>query len=569
MDRAINLDMLIRKYALQNAVRYEGKATPGAVIGKVLGEQPELKNKSKEVQQRVKEIIEEINKLGAELQRAELEKLAPELLERKSERREGLKPLPDAKEGKVVMRMAPSPSGPLHIGHAYVTSLNYEYVKMYCGKMYFRIEDTNPSNIYTPAYDLIPEDARWLTDNCIAEFIIQSERMDVYYKYAERLFEKGAAYVCTCDNEEVKEMIKKEEACPCRELKPAEQLKRWKNMFTGYAEGEAVVRFKSDLHHKNPAMRDFPLFRINEDEHPRVGKKYRVWPLMNLSVAIDDLEYGTTHALRGKDHADNAKRQEMIHKVLNHKTPIAISVGRINFEGLEVSCSKTREKIEAGDFEGWDDIRLPFLLALKRRGYQPGALRKYAMSVGVTQTDKSVSAEDFFKTINAFNKELLEPRSYKYFFVKDPVKMTIDNAPEIQVEFDLHPESKKGGRVFVTNDEFFISKDDLDSIKDGQIVRLMDCLNFKKDKKKFVYISKEYEDYKNAGANKGHIIHWVLDDDIVNVEVRMPDGSFVKGIGEKWMNDIKEGQIVQLERFGFVRCDSVEEDKTVFWFAHK
>src|SRR4030042_256112 len=84
----------------------------------------------------------------------------------------------------------------------------------------------------------------------------------------------------------------------------------------GFREGQAVLRFKSDMKHKNPAMRDFPLARIVLTEHPRQKNKYRVWPLMNLAVTVDDIEMKMTHIIRGKDHLDNAKRQEMIYKVL-------------------------------------------------------------------------------------------------------------------------------------------------------------------------------------------------------------------------------------------------------------
>ena len=100
----------------------------------------------------------------------------------------------------------------------------------------------------------------------------------------------------------------------------------------GYKQGEAVARVKTDITHKNPAMRDFPIARINESEHPRQGKKYRVWPLMNLSVFADDVESGMTHTLRGKDHADNAKRQEYMYNYLEKPIPFTLFQGRINAE---------------------------------------------------------------------------------------------------------------------------------------------------------------------------------------------------------------------------------------------
>jgi glutamyl-tRNA synthetase len=303
---------LIRKYALQNAVRYNGKANPGNIIGKVLGENPDLRKKGKELMQQIQEIVKEVNKLGVEKQTEELKNLAPELLEKKTEKKKELPELKDAKKGKVVMRFEPSPSGPLHIGHAYVIGLNSEYCKRYDGKMILRIGDTNPENIYEPAYELIAKDAKWVTKKNISEVIVQSGRLEIYYRYMEKLIDMDKAYICECDPEEFKHLSAKGEACPCREQGVDEQKKRWEKMFKGYKQGEAVARIKTELQHKNPAMRDWPAFRINDSKHPRAGIKYRVWPLMNMAVSVDDIEMGVTHVIRAKEHHDNSKRQEYI-----------------------------------------------------------------------------------------------------------------------------------------------------------------------------------------------------------------------------------------------------------------
>ncbi|MFQ5474427.1 MAG: hypothetical protein ACE5DM_01195, partial [Candidatus Nanoarchaeia archaeon] len=166
-------------------------------------------------------------------------------------------------------------------------------------------------------------------------------------------------------------------------------------------------------------------------------------------------------------------------------------------------------------------------------------------------------------------KEILDSVSDRYFFVADPVKIKVEGAKEKQIELDMHPDNKKGGRTFSVSDEFFISKKDYDSIKDGQLVRLIDCLTFVKDKDRIKLFDYEYVSYKDAGKKRGPIIQWVVDDNEVKVDVRMPDNTIVSGLGEKWLNDVKEGDIVQLERVGFARCDSVSENKLEFWYAHK
>lgn len=565
------IKQIAKKYALQNAVKFNGIANMGNIIGKVLAEHPEHKKDIKEIQVIITAVVKEVNALSHDQQKVQLTVLAPELVgEKPKEQKHDLKELPAHPSGeKATFRFAPSPSGPLHIGHAYVISLNYLYAKKYKGQFLLRIEDTNPENIYPDAYQLIQEDAQWLTKNAVQQVIVQSERMELYYTHALRLLEEGYAYVCLCDAEEFRKMVQEMHACPCRENSSEENVARWNSMINTYKQGEAVIRFKTDIAHKNPAMRDFPILRINESAHPRQGQKYKIWPLMNFAVAIDDTDTGVTHTLRGKDHADNAKRQEFIHHALGVDTPVPISVGRINFTGtnIEVSCSKTRAMIEAGEFEGWQDIRLPFVGALKRRGYQPEAFQKYAMEIGISQADKTVDMGEYFKALNAFNKEIIDPISHRYFFIANPVGVTVAGAPKKHVTLDLHPETKKGGRTFETHETFYLAQEDVDQCSDDDLVRLMDCLNFAKKGNVYEFMSEDYESYKAYGKK---IIHWLpKNHSHTVVEVRMPDNTIVKGLGEETLGELEVGAIVQLERFGFCRLDEIDGNVYQFWYGHR
>ncbi|MEM3127011.1 MAG: glutamate--tRNA ligase [Candidatus Woesearchaeota archaeon] len=560
---------LIRKYALQNAIRYEGKANASAIIGKIIQEDPSAKQNMREVSKLINEIVKEVNKIPLEKQIKELKQTAPELLEQKKEEKKELPELKNAKQGRVVMRFAPSPSGALHIGHAYVLGLNYLLTKKYGGKLILRIEDTNPENIDSDAYDLIPEDAQWLTDGSVNEILIQSDRLGYYYDAAEQLVQKGKAYVCECSSDEFRTLVFKKQACPCRNLSVKEQLIRYEKMFSSYKPGEAVLRMKTDLEHPNPAMRDFSLMRINEHKHPKQGTNYRVWPLMNLCVAVDDHLTGVTHSIRGKDHIDNERRQKFIFDALDWgEMPVSLFLGRINFEGMPLSASEARLGIEEGKYSGWDDIRLPFLHAFKRRGYKSETFLEFAKEVGITLTDKTVPKEEFFKMINNINKEFIDKQSNRYFFVWDPVEIAIENAPEQNVELEYYPgDEKRGKRKFRAKQFFYIAKEDFESMKDKKLYRLMDCLNFKKVGKKFVFDSKEYEHYKEHGDK---IFHWIpKEEKVVEVEVLMPDATVVKGIGEESLSKVKVNDLVQLERFGFCRCDKKEGNKLSFWYAHR
>jgi len=235
------LKQLVRKFALDNARKYKGTPNIGAVIGKVLGERPELKSELKTLSKDIKAVCDEVAKRSVEQQEEELRSIAPELLEKRGPEEKTLKPLPNATKGKVVMRLAPSPSGPLHIGHAIVFPLSDLYCKEYEGKLILRIEDTNPENIYEPAYKMIEEEMQWLSENNVQEVIIQSDRMETYYDFAQKLVVDGRAYVCTCNPDIFRDLVSKKQACPCRDLDKKEQQLRWDKMFVEYEPGEAVL----------------------------------------------------------------------------------------------------------------------------------------------------------------------------------------------------------------------------------------------------------------------------------------------------------------------------------------
>jgi len=399
----ITLKLKARAYALKNAVAHDGKVNQGSVISSLFHEGLK-KDKVKDYIKDISKIVKEINSLSFEEQKKEFEKLKDKISERKV--REGLPELPGAKKGRVIMRIAPSPSGAFHIGNALTASISFLFVQKYGGKFYVRIEDTNPENIYKPAYKLIKKDSDWLFDGK-AKIVIQSERMELYYDYAEKLIKNKDAYICTCSSEKFREFVKKRKSCPCRKLSVKENLERWKKMFDKfYKSGDAVLRFKSNMKHKNPAMRDFPLARINETPHPLQKKKYRVWPLMNLAVSVDDIEMKMTHIIRAKEHRDNAERQKMIFKVLGEKFPWVGFLGRWHIKEMRLSASQITKDIESGKYSGWGDLRLPTIQALKKKGYKPQAFWKFAEKIGLTETDKIIDQEEFFKLLDNFNKNV-------------------------------------------------------------------------------------------------------------------------------------------------------------------
>jgi len=399
----------ILAYALKNAVEHNGKAVAGSVLSPLFAEGLK-KEEVKQIMPKINEIVKRVNFMGINEQKEEYSKLEKNVGHRVVRQDGELPEIPVGKNG-VITRFRPSPSGPIHIGHIISNMIASLYVKKYGGKFYIIIDDTDPKTIQAEAYENIKKDCDWLFGN-VTEYLDSSDRIKIYYDYIKKLIKNNSAYVCTCEQEDFKKLALDKLDCPCRDHSLKENLDNWENMLNkeGFKPGEAVLRFKTaeGMKHPNPAMRDFPLARISNEKHPKQGNKYRVWPLMNLVVATDDIELGMTHIIRGKDHRDNAERQKMIYKALSKEKefPWTSFIGRMKFTDLILSKRKLKAAIESGEFEGADDVRLPTVASLKKRGYKPEAFAKMAIQRGLTEVDKVISQKDFFEVLDRFNSEL-------------------------------------------------------------------------------------------------------------------------------------------------------------------
>ena len=554
-----DLEEIIYKHALLNAAKHKGSANPGAVMGSIMSNEPELRSKAKEIGPMSGKIVAKVNALSPEEQAAEMEKLGVEVQDKKPKAKEvGLQELPGTHEN-IVLRFAPNPSGPLHIGHSRAAVPNAEYVKRHNGKLILRIEDTDPKRVYEPAYEMIPEDLEWLGIKA-DEVIYQSDRFETYYDYARQLIEKGAAYMCTCDGATFKELKDNCKACPCRDNSVEENLDLWDKFDTMEA-GEAVLRVKTDINHKNPAIRDWVAMRLVDEEHPRLGTKYRIYPMMNFSVAVDDHLMGLTHVLRGKDHLANTEKQKYLYDAMEWETPEYIHYGRLKMEDIALSTSKAMAGIEDGTYSGWDDPRLGTLRAIARRGIDPRTIYNLITEIGVKMADSAIS----WKKIYGLNRNFLEPVANRYFFCEDPQLIEVEGYEDgkVDIERPLHADHlDRGNRVLPFDGKAYLATSD---INDG-LFRLMDAVNVEIAGDKITYHSTSFED---ARAVKARIIQWVPTEDNVDVEIVMDDASIKSGLGEGALRDLEVGSIVQFERVGFARLDEIKDDKLVFYYAHK
>ena len=556
-----NLENDIYILALQNAVKNKAVPRAGAVLGSVMGAHPELRSQAKEINAMLPAILAKVEALSAEEREAQLRELNPEAIEKMHEKKERiheLPTLPDA-EGGVVMRFAPNPSGPLHLGHARASVLNDYYVKKYGGKFYYRVEDTDPKRVDPEAYDMVSEDLKWLGIG-ITDVVYQSDRFEIYYDLARELIKLGGAYMCDCDNAEFRDLKLKKQACPCRDLSVEENLKRFDDMLAGkYEEGQITMRVKTDIAHPDPAVRDFAAMRVlKEPKHPRKPEIF-VYPLMNFSVAVDDHLLGMTHVIRGKDHIANTRRQEYIYNYFGWKMPYFYHYGRMSIAGLELSTSGMRKGINEGLYTGWDDIHLGTLRALARRGIQAEAVRGAVVDIGMGDTDISFSWENLF----AANKAIIDADADRYFFVPDAVEVTVTGAPEMTAHAPVYPNKpERGERLLPFTGKVLLPRAEVEK---GGMLRLKDLFNIRMTGD----ASAEYagESLAEARKEKAPIIQWLPAEKVAPCSLLTPEG-MQEGFAEPEVLNY-EGKIVQFERVGFAKIDAVENGKAVAYHTHR
>jgi glutamyl-tRNA synthetase len=553
------LELLIKKYALQNAIFHAGTALQKAVLGKVIAEQPELRNSSKELMPVIDAIVREINNLSLEEQTNLLAQLAPELVHRARKEKTTILPELEHTEAGVVMRIAPFPSGPLHIGNARMVLLNDEFVKKYGGKLYLVFDDTIGSEEKEPikeSYELITDALDWLGVKYDKTYY-KSDRLELFYEWCERLVRMENAYVCECPAEKLRTNREQGIECEHRGQSAEINLEKWRAMLDGkYAEGSAIVRLKTDMCHRNPAFRDRVIFRISDREHPRVRKRYRVWPLLEFSWAVDDHLLGVSHILRGKDLIIEDEMEKYLWELFRLKPATFIHYGMLRVAEAKLSKSKSLFEIRTGEFSGWDDPRTWSLQSLRRRGIRSDAIRSFILSFGMSLTDIEVPAENLY----AENRKLIDPTARRYFFVPAPVEIEIEDLPQIEhVTVPNHPDrGELGARHVKVDKRVSLACDDFEKFK-GREIRLKDFCNI---------ILQKIANFTSRENKEIPRIQWVAGDG-VKVRVIMPDGSVIAGIGERALLETKVNNVVQFERFGFVRIDEIGENKIDVYFAHK
>ncbi len=560
------IDDVIRKHALRNALDH-GKAVPNAVVGKVIAEFPECKKDMKSTMKSIVRILSEVNGLKKEEIEKEIKKYS---FSEKKKQEKGIV-LEGGKKGEVVTRFPPEPSGYPHIGHAKAAYLDWTAARVYDGKFMLRFDDTNPEAESQEYVGAIKEALEWLGIDWDSESY-SSDNMEMFYDYAEKMLGKGDAYVCTCPTDTIRLNRSNQTACPCRSLGNKERLKRWKGMLGGeYNKGEAIVRFSGDMSSLNTALRDPTLLRIIDSEHYRQKKKYRIWPSYDFAAPILDSVEGVTHAMRTKEYELRDELYNAILESLSLRKPKIVEFSRLSIKGMPVSKRLLKPLIKDGIVNGWDDPRLPTISALRRRGIKAEAIKSFVLKFGLGKTESNPTME----VLLVENRRLLDPISERYFFVSSPVKLKVISAPSMAVRLKKHPDKELGERVVETTEDFFISSKDAENLEKGTDFRLKDLYNVKLVEKGVDLVA----EFVGKEVGPGPKIQWVASNKNkpVHVKILVPQSlvddsgsviedslSFDEGYCESSCSELKEGQIVQFERYGFCRLDEKKEMRFIF-----
>ena len=562
-----------KKHALLNAVKHDGDPDVGAVMGPLMGDNPDFRDHADEVPGVVAAVVGELSDLGQDERRSRLETLAPDALaelEADDEQDEqSLPDLPGVEEGDPVrMRCAPNPNGPWHVGHARMPAVIGTYKARYDGWFCLRFDDTDPETKRPDldAYDAIGDAVRYLGFEP-DETSLASDRLEVYYDYARELIDYEGAYTCACSGERFSELKNAGEACPHREKEPATIREEFDAMVAGeYESGDLVLRVKTDIGHKNPALRDWVAFRMVDTPHPRPeAADYRCWPMLDFQSGIDDHEFEITHIIRGIDLQDSAKRQRFVYEYFDWEYPEVLHWGHVQLDEYDVplSTSTIAERIEAGDLDGWDDPRAPTIASLRRRGIRGEAITEAMVELGTSTSDVDLA----MSAIYAHNRDLIDDETERRFAVRNGTDVALGGDPPSTASPPLHPDHDDWGiREIPVGESVHLEPDDLPDRESRVWLKGLGCFRYTRDA--LVYTGDDIDVVREGDVD---VIHWVPTEASIPLTLRTPGGD-VAARAEPGTGTLDADTLVQFERVGFARIDtgsdSADEPAFVAYFAH-
>lgn len=457
------------------------------------------------------------------------------------------------KHTKIITRFPPEPNGYLHLGHAKSICLNFGLAKTYGGECNLRFDDTNPSKEDMEYIDSIQEDIKWLgftpTRICYA-----SDYYDQLYAWAEELIQKGLAYVCSLNTDEIRDyrgtLRTAGKNSPDRDRSIEENLDLFRRMKNGeFKDGEYTLRAKIDMASPNMNFRDPAIYRIKHESHPRTGDKWCIYPMYDFAHGESDAIEHITHSICTLEFEDHRPLYNWFVEHLSVPSkPRQIEFARLNLTYTVMSKRYLLSLVKDGTVSGWDDPRMPTICGIRRRGYPAKALRNFCELIGVSKADSMVD----YSLLEHCVRDVLNKEAQRRMAVLDPIKLIIENYPEdkeedIVCENNTEAEADAGTRTVKFTKELYIEREDFEEnppkkwfrMAIGQEVRLkhsyyVTCKEVVKDENgNITALICTYDPETKGGTSpdgrkvKG-TIHWVSCKYAVNGTVNLYEHLFTK-----------------------------------------
>ena len=502
----------------------------------------------------------------------------------------------------IVTRFPPEPNGYLHIGHAKAFCLDFGIALENGGRCNLRFDDTNPAKEDTEYADAIIADVRWMGFEPAGIFYA-SDYFDRMYECAEKLIQKGLAYVCDLSPEDWKEYLGNlttpGKESPGRARSVDENLDLFRRMRAGeFEDGAMVLRARIDMNSPNINMRDPVIYRIKRAHHFRHGDKWCIYPMYDFAHPLEDAFENVVYSLCTLEFEIHRPLYDWVLRSLEFENPPRqIEFSRLNLTNTVMSKRKLLQLVKEHYVSGWDDPRMPTICGLRRRGVPAAAIRNFCRTVGVTKFDGTTD----MALLEHCVREELNATAPRFMAVQDPLKVTITNYPEGGVEpleARNNPEDPAAGvRKLEFGPELWIERSDFMAepvkgyfrLAPDKEVRLrygyyVKCVDFVRDASgEVVELKCTYDPESRGGTSpdgrkvKG-TIHWLNAATAVPAELRLFDRLFsveqpgadgadfltqlspdsrkvVKGFVEPAAAELDNGSVIQFERLGYYAKD--------------
>lgn len=431
--------------------------------------------------------------------------------------------------GKVLTRFPPEPNGYLHIGHAKSICLNFGLAEEYRGACNLRFDDTNPVKEDLEYMHSIIDDVRWLGFHWQEPIRNASDYFEEFYNCALRLIEKGLAYVCDLNAEQVREyrgtLTEVGKNSPYRERSVAENLDLFKRMRAGeFADGARTLRAKIDMSSPNINMRDPAIYRIRKAHHHKTQDAWCIYPMYDFAHCLSDAIEGITHSICTLEFQDHRPLYDwFVDHLFPKPRPYQHEFARLNLDYSVTSKRRLKQLVDERHVSGWDDPRMLTLAGLRRRGYTPQAIRDFCERIGVSKKETVID----MTILEDCLRDDLNKRAKRAMAVLQPIKVTITNYPEGKSErlsAPNHPQDPSlGERVVSFSREIYIEQDDF---MENPIPKYFRLAPGKEVRLRYSYIIRCDEVIKDTSGNITEL-RCSYDPDSLG---KNPEGRKVKGI---------------------------------------